>query len=114
MSYPAPEYFLPLTPAVFAILLALSHGDRHGYAIMKQAALPAGGEIKLGPGTLYGTLDRLMRDALVAETGITDNERRRYYRLTELGSRVLAAETSRLSTALKTARARIAAEEVRA
>lgn len=114
MSSPAPEHFLPLTPAVFAILLALSHGDRHGYAIMKQAALPAGGEIKLGPGTLYGTLDRLMRDALVEETGLTDNERRRYYRLTELGSRVLAAETSRLSAALKTARARVAAEEVRA
>lgn len=114
MSSPAAEQFLPLTPAVFAILLALSQGDRHGYAIMKQAALPAGGEIKLGPGTLYGTLDRLMRDALVEETGLTDNERRRYYRLTELGNRVLAAETSRLSAALKAARAHISAEEVRA
>ena len=113
MSSPAAEQFLPLTPAVFAILLALSQGDRHGYAIMKQAALPAGGEIKLGPGTLYGTLDRLMRDAMVEETGFTDNERRRYYRLTELGARVLAAETSRLSAALKAARAHIAAEEVR-
>ena len=114
MSSTAPEQFLPLTPAVFAILLALSEGDRHGYAIMKQAALPAGGEIKLGPGTLYGTLDRLMRDSLVEETGFTDDHRRRYYRLTELGTRVLAAETSRLSAALKTARARIATEEVRA
>ena len=113
MSSPAAEQFLPLTPAVFAILLALSQGDRHGYAIMKQAALPAGGEIKLGPGTLYGTLDRLTRDALVEETGLTDNERRRYYRLTELGNRVLAAETSRLSAALKAARAHISAEEVR-
>jgi len=114
MSSPTPEYFLPLTPAVFAILLALSEGERHGYGIMKQAALPAGGEIKLGPGTLYGTLDRLMRDALVEETGFTDDERRRYYRLTGLGTRVLAAETSRLSAALKTARTRLAAEEVRA
>ena len=114
MSSPTPEQFLPLTPAVFAILLALSEGERHGYGIMKQAALPAGGEIKLGPGTLYGTLDRLMRDALVEETGFTDDERRRYYRLTSLGTRVLAAETSRLSAALKTARTRLAAEEVRA
>lgn len=114
MSSRSPEEFLPLTPAVFAILLALADGDRHGYGIMKQAALPAGGEIKLGPGTLYGTLDRLMRDALVEETGFTDDDRRRYYRLTELGGRVLAAETARLSAALKTARARVAAEEVRA
>jgi len=114
MSSQTPEQFLPLTPAVFAILLALSEGERHGYGIMKQAALPAGGEIKLGPGTLYGTLDRLMRDALVEETGFTDDERRRYYRLTGLGTRVLAAETSRLSAALKSARTRLAAEEVRA
>lgn len=114
MSSQNPGQFLPLTPAVFAILLALSEGDRHGYGIMKQAALPAGGEIKLGPGTLYGTLDRLMRDALVEETGFTDDDRRRYYRLTGLGRRVLAAETSRLSAALKTARTRLAAEEVRA
>lgn len=114
MSSPAPETFLPLSPAVLAILLALSEGDKHGYAIMKQAALPAGGAIKLGPGTLYGTLDRLMRDALVEETGFTDNDRRRYYRLTNLGARVLAAESSRLSTALKTARTRLSGEEVRA
>jgi DNA-binding PadR family transcriptional regulator len=114
MSSIAPEQFLPLTPAVFAILLALSEGEKHGYAMMKQAALPPGGGIKLGPGTLYGTLDRLMRHTLVEETGFTDDDRRRYYRLTELGSRVLAAETSRLSAALKTARARIATEEVRA
>lgn len=114
MSSSTPEQFLPLTPAVFAILLALAQGDKHGYAIMKEAAQPAGGEIKLGPGTLYGTLDRLMRDALVEETGVTDDDRRRYYRLTELGARVLAAETSRLAAALKTARARVAAEEVRA
>lgn len=114
MDSPSTDQHLPLTPAVFAILLALAAGDKHGYGIMKEAALPAGGEIKLGPGTLYGTLDRLMRDALVEETGFTDDDRRRYYRLTELGARVLGAETSRLAAALKTARARVAAEEVRA
>jgi DNA-binding PadR family transcriptional regulator len=114
MSSPASDQYLPLTPAVFAILLALSDREKHGYAIMKEAAMPAGGQIKLGPGTLYGTLDRLMRDALVEETGLTDDRRRRYYRLTQFGSQVLAAETSRLSTALRTARARVTAEEVRA
>lgn len=116
MSSPAPEQFLPLTPVVFSILLAVSEGEKHGYAIMKQAALPAGGEIKLGPGTLYGTLDRLLRDSLVEETGFTDDDRRRYYRLTELGTRVLAAESTRLAAALKTAGVRLAGEpeEVRA
>jgi len=108
MSGPHPATaHLPLTPAVFAILLALADGEKHGYAIMKEAALPAGGSIVLGPGTLYGTLDRLIRDALVEETGLTDDERRRYYRLTSRGHQVFAAETSRLAASLRTARARI-------
>src|SRR5271167_1298489 len=114
MSGLHPPAHLPLTPAVFAILLALSDGEKHGYAIMKEAALPAGGSIVLGPGTLYGTLDRLIRDALVEETGLTDDARRRYYRLTQLGHRVLAAETSRLAASLRTARTRIVARGVRA
>jgi DNA-binding PadR family transcriptional regulator len=105
------ELHQPLTPAVFAILLALADGEKHGYAIMKEAALPAGGAINLGPGTLYGSIDRLIRDALVEETGFTDDARRRYYRLTEQGHRVLAAETVRLSALLRTARSRT---EVRA
>jgi DNA-binding PadR family transcriptional regulator len=96
----------PPTPAVFAILLALAGGEKHGYAIMKEAALPAGGGIALGPGTLYGTLDRLIRDSLVEETGLTDDARRRYYRITHRGQSVLAAETTRLAAALRTARAR--------
>lgn len=109
------ETRLPLTPAVFAILLALAGGEKHGYAIMKEAALPAGGSINLGPGTLYGTLDRLIRDMLAEETGVTDDARRRYYRLTNLGHRVLSAETARLSVSLSTARARTRATmEVRA
>lgn len=103
---PPAEVHLPLTPAVFAILLALADGEKHGYAIMKEAALPAGGGIALGPGTLYGTLDRLIRDALVEETGLTDDGRRRYYNLTRRGHGVLAAETGRLAASLRTARAR--------
>jgi DNA-binding PadR family transcriptional regulator len=111
MSRPAqfPGSHLPLTPAVFAILLALADGEKHGYAIMKEAALPAGGAINLGPGTLYGTIDRLIRDTLVEETGLTDDARRRYYRLTNLGHAVLAAETERLAVSLRTARSRTAA-----
>jgi DNA-binding PadR family transcriptional regulator len=83
----------------------LCTGNKRGYAIMKEAALPAGGAINLGPGTLYGTIDRLIRDVLVEETGLTDNARR-YYRLTSLGETVLATETARLESSLRTARSR--------
>jgi DNA-binding PadR family transcriptional regulator len=114
VSSPAVEPHVPLSPAVFAILLALAGGEKHGYAIMKEAALPAGGGVALGPGTLYGTLDRLIRDSLVEETGLTDDARRRYYRLTQLGHRVLAAETARLAASLRTARSRTAIRGARA
>ena len=107
-AIPTDEAHLPLTPAVLAILLALSHGDKHGYAIMKEAALPEGGGINLGPGTLYGTLDRLIRDALAEETGLTDDARRRYYRLTQLGHRVLAAEIARLRNIVQAAGSAVA------
>ncbi len=105
---------LPLSAAVFAILLALSGGEKHGFAFMKEAGKPVGGAVNLGPGTLYGTLDRLIRDSLVEETGLTDDARRRYYRITNLGQRVLAAETARLSAALRTAQSRTAPRRVRA
>ena len=94
----------PLTPAVFAILLGLAEGDKHGYAIMKDARTPRGGGVSMGPGTLYGTLDRLMRDGLVQESGLSDDERRRYYRLTRDGRKVLATELERLDAAIKSAR----------
>jgi DNA-binding PadR family transcriptional regulator len=108
------ETHIPLTPVVLAILLALSHGDRHGYAIMKEAALPEGGGISLGPGTLYGTIDRLIRDALAEETGLTDDARRRYYRLTRLGHRVLAAEIARLRNFVHAASTAVVARGSRA
>ena len=94
----------PLTPAVLAILLGLAEGDKHGYAIMKDARAPQGGGVQMGPGTLYGTLDRLIRDGLVQESGLSDDERRRYYRLTSGGRAVLAAELQRLDAAIKSAR----------
>jgi DNA-binding PadR family transcriptional regulator len=95
-----PETLLPLSPVVFAILSALSSGEKHGYGIMKQAALAEGGAVSLGPGTLYGSIDRMIRDALIEETGLTDDARRRYYRITSFGHTVLVAEARRLMAAL--------------
>jgi DNA-binding PadR family transcriptional regulator len=94
----------PLSSAVFAILLSLAEGEKHGYLIMKDARAPQGGGVQLGPGTLYGSLDRMMRDGLVEESGISDDERRRYYRLTNLGQSVLAVELERLDAAVASAR----------
>ncbi len=96
----SPEAFLPLTPAVFAILLALADGEKHGYAIMQEARQHAA----MGPGTLYGSLDRLVTAGLVEEAGLSEDERRRYYRLKGIGVRVLAAETARLEGAVRRAR----------
>jgi DNA-binding PadR family transcriptional regulator len=96
--------FLPLSAAVFSILLALAGGEKHGYAIMKQVSLDEGGAVSMGPGTLYGSLDRMLRAGLVEETGLTDDDRRRYYRVTKFGSEVLSAETLRLSRAISAAR----------
>jgi DNA-binding PadR family transcriptional regulator len=95
----------PLTPAVFAILLSLSEGEKHGYLIMKDARAPQGGGVRMGPGTLYGSLDRMMRDCLVEESGVSDDERRRYYRLTGLGRAALGIELERLDAAVSSARA---------
>jgi DNA-binding PadR family transcriptional regulator len=96
---------IPLSPAVFAILLSLAEGEKHGYQIMKDALSPRGGALRLGPGTLYGSLDRMMRDELVAESGISDDERRRYYKLTGHGRQMLASELERLDLAVRAGRA---------
>lgn len=94
------QWLQPLTPAVFAILLSLAECDKHGYAMMKDARTPEGGGITMGPGTLYGSIDRMMRDGLVEESGLSDDERRRYYRLTARGRTTLAAEMQRLEAAV--------------
>jgi DNA-binding PadR family transcriptional regulator len=96
----------PLTPSVFAILMSLAGGDRHGYAMMKEARSPEGGGVAMGPGTLYGTLERLMRDGMVAEAETSDHERRRYYRLTGAGRVALEAELGRIDAAVAAARRR--------
>jgi len=104
---------LPLTAAVFSILLALATEEKHGYAIMKEVALPDAGAVFMGPGTLYGSLDRMMRAELVEETGFTDDDRRRYYRITRFGAEVLGAETERLTRAISTARRKGVLKEAR-
>lgn len=103
------QSLLPLTPAVFHILLALSDGERHGYGIMQDVKDQTGGRLKLGPGTLYGCLNRMLGARLVEESDERpdpelDDQRRRYYRLTDLGSRVSRLEAARLEEAVRAAR----------
>ena len=98
-----PEPPLPLTPAVFHILLALFGRERHGYDIMRQVRADSGGTVKMGPGTLYGSLDRMMEAGLVAR-GNAQDPRRVYYVLTAAGQDTLRAETERLSRVALVAR----------
>jgi len=102
--------FLPLSPAALHILLSLAGEDLHGYAIMQEIARQSGGRYKLGPGTLYDNLQKLIRREWVQELGHRpgdDDPRRRYYRLTSLGRGVLAAETARLAGVVREARLRL-------
>jgi DNA-binding MarR family transcriptional regulator len=87
---------VPLTPAVFHIMLALVGQERHGYDIMQQVKSDSRGSVKMGPGTLYGSLDRMIEAGLVTK-GNTQDPRRIYYKLTTFGLATLRAETDRLS-----------------
>jgi DNA-binding PadR family transcriptional regulator len=103
--------FLPLTAAIHHILLALVDEERHGYGIMLEVSRLTGGATRMGPGTLYGTLKRLLQAKLIEEADERpdpelDDERRRYYRIAKLGRRVLQAETARLSLLLEAARSK--------
>lgn len=101
---------LPLAPAALHILLSLAGEDLHGYAIMQEVARQSEGTYKLGPGTLYDNLQKLIQRQWVQELGrrpADDDPRRRYYRLTSLGRAVLAAETSRLAGVVREARLRL-------
>jgi len=102
------EETLPLTPAVLHILLALADQERHGYGIMQEVAAITQGRTRMGPGTLYGSIKRMRRASLIAESderpdSELDDERRRYYRLTGLGRRALVAEARRLSNLVSVA-----------
>ncbi len=101
MAQPDPSSFLPLPQAQFHVLVALTEGERHGYAIMKAVEASSYGVVRMGPATLYGTLKRLVDQHLAEELArrpsADDDQRRRYYRLTGLGERVCAAEADRLA-----------------
>ena len=102
--------FLPLSAASLQILLALAAQDMHGYAIMQEAARQSGGRYRLGPGTLYDNLQRMTRHGLVRELrqrARGEDRRRRYYRLSSLGRRVLSAEIERLESVLREGRNRL-------
>jgi DNA-binding PadR family transcriptional regulator len=100
---------LPLPQAVFQILVALADQDRHGYAIMQDVAERTNGSLKLSPGTLYGSIKRMLEDGLIVEVGLRrnpkDDERRRYYRITQFGRDLAQAEADRLTVLLRQARA---------
>ncbi|HEY7509155.1 MAG TPA: PadR family transcriptional regulator [Vicinamibacteria bacterium] len=101
---------LPLPAAAFHILLALADDDRHGYAIMQEVARRSGGDLRLGPATLYRSIQRMLEQGLVEEArqrppAPLDDERRRYYRITRLGTEVARAEAARLAGLVALARA---------
>ena len=107
---PAPQSLLPLTPAVFHILMAVADEDRHGYAIIQDVAERTRGEVRLSAGTLYRSIQRMLDQDLIVETSERpapdeDDERRRYYRITTFGAAVARAETQRLSDLVRLARA---------
>lgn len=104
-----PQELLPLTPAMFHVLVALADGDLHGYGVIKEISARTGGAVELGTGTLYGIIKRLLADGLVLESkrrpaAADDDERRRYYRLTPFGRLVVTAETQRLEAMIEAAR----------
>ena len=108
-STPDPRRFLPLTPAVFHVLLAVADGSRHGYGIIQDVAAATGGQVALRTGTLYTILKRLLHERLITESdergdADEDDERRRYYALSPLGREVVQAEARRLEHMVTLAR----------
>ena len=102
------DSFLPLPASVMHVLVALADGEKHGYAIMRDVAELSGGVVRLGSGTLYGSIKRMLAEGLIEETDERpdpemDDERRRYYRCTALGQRVCQAEVERLTKLLRNA-----------
>jgi DNA-binding PadR family transcriptional regulator len=102
---------LPLSPSVFHILLALATGEMHGYAIMHEVSILSDGQVSMGPGTLYGSIKKMLAEGLIEESArrpdpALDDERRRYYRLTDKGRRLLGAEAERLARLVRVAQRR--------
>jgi DNA-binding PadR family transcriptional regulator len=106
------ESYLPLTPAMFQVLVALADGDKHGYAVIKEVRRRTNGKVQLGAGTLYAIVKRLLDGGLIIECDerpdpSLDDERRRYYRLTPDGRAVAQAEARRLEEVLEQAKAKL-------
>ena len=113
---PLTSQFLPLSPATLHILLSLAGEDRHGYGIMREVARQSDGQYRIGPGTLYDNLQKLLDKGLVAEnskTGAEEDPRRRYYRLTTLGRQVVSAEIARLEEMFREAKLGLAGTKPR-
>ena len=109
-AQPDAEWFLPLPPAFFHILVAVADRERHGYAIMQDVAARTDGKLRMSPGTLYGSIKRMLQDGLIEELDERpdpehDDVRRRYYRITSFGRAVAMAESARLAKLLGQARA---------
>lgn len=109
-----PAAHLPLTPAMFQVLVALADGEKHGYAIIKEVARRTDGAVRLRAGTLYAVVKRFVDDGLIAESAerpdpALDDERRRYYRLTDRGLHVARAEARRMAETLAQARVKLGA-----
>ena len=105
------QHLLPLTPAVFFILFALADGEKHGYAIMQSVSKISDNQVRMGPGTLYTTIQRLSDLDLIRETRIVGRQgehekRRRYYKLTGTGKMVLAADLDRMESVVRLAHAK--------
>jgi len=110
-SRPQPESFLPLKPHWFHVMLSLADQEQHGYGIMQEVLERTDSKVRLWPATLYGTLKRLIEEGLIEESDERpspelDDARRRYYRLTTFGRRVLAAESARLEDLVRVIRAK--------
>jgi DNA-binding PadR family transcriptional regulator len=98
------ESCLPLTPALFHVLLSLADGEKHGYAILKEVTERTGGKVELSTGTLYGIIKRLLADGMIRDSALGSTERRRAYRLTAFGRKVALAEAERLRELVSAAR----------
>ena len=112
-----PDDCLPLTPAMFEVLIALADGEKHGYAVLKEVTRRTDGQVTLSPGTLYAIIRRFVSDGIVAESderpdAALDDERRRYYRLTAFGRKVAQAEASRMKGLVRLAAAQFGNREL--
>jgi DNA-binding PadR family transcriptional regulator len=111
-----PQKLVPLSPATFYILMALADEDRHGYGIMQEVSRQSEGKYKLGPGTFYDNLEKLIDRGMVKEVprkSANDDPRRRYYRMTGFGRKLLLAEVSRLDVAVREAKVRLRGAKAR-